>query len=90
VHGKDMCGTRDVSREQLALGRAVREVRSRRDLSQEELGFRARLHRNYVGAVERGEINATFATLLKLTIGLRVPMSELVEIYERQVADGGR
>jgi len=56
-------------------------------MSQEELGFDAVLHRNYVGALERGEINATFATLLKLTIGLRVPMSELVEIYERQLGD---
>jgi transcriptional regulator with XRE-family HTH domain len=88
VHGKDRCGTRDVSREQRALGRAVREIRARRCLSQEELGFGARLHRNYVGAVERGEINATFATLLKLTVGLRMPLSELIAVYERQLADG--
>jgi transcriptional regulator with XRE-family HTH domain len=40
-----------------ALGRAVREARARRGLSQEELGFMAGLHRNYVGAIERGEIN---------------------------------
>jgi len=53
------------------LGRAVREIRARRCLSQEELGFRARLHRNYVGSVERGEMNPTFRTLLRLTIGLR-------------------
>jgi len=52
------------------------------------LGFGARLHRNYVGAVERGEINATFATLLKLTVGLRVKLSDLIVIYERQLADG--
>ncbi len=88
MHGKDRCGTREVSREQRALGRAVREIRGRWDLSQEELGFRARLHRNYVGAVERGEINATFATLLKLTVGLRVRLSDLIVIYERQLADG--
>jgi transcriptional regulator with XRE-family HTH domain len=88
VHGKDRCGTRDVSREQTALGRAVKEIRGRRDLSQEELGFRARLHRNYVGSVERGEMNPTFRTLLNLTIGLRVKLSDLIVIYERQLADG--
>ena len=52
------------------LGRAVRELRARRGLSQEELGFRAGLHRNYVGAIERGEINPTFRVLLKLERGL--------------------
>ena len=42
-----------------ALGRAVRETRARRGLSQESLGYVAGLHRNYVGAIERGEINPT-------------------------------
>lgn len=73
--------------EQCALGAAVREIRARRGMSQEELGFGAGLHRNYVGAVERGEINATLRTLLALVAGLDVPMSELVAVYERQVAD---
>ena len=44
----------------------MRYTRARRGLSQEELGFRASLHRNYVGALERGEINPTFRVLLKL------------------------
>lgn len=73
-----------------ALGRAVREVRARRGLSQEELGFRSTLHRNYVGAVERGEINPTFRTLLHLIGGLGIELSELVGIYERQATEAGR
>lgn len=67
-----------------ALGRAVRELRARRSLSQEALGFAAGVHRNYVGAIERGEINATFRVLLRLIQGLRVPLSELMLVYERQ------
>ena len=70
-----------------ALGRAVRELRARRSLSQEALGFAADLHRNYVGAIERGEINATFRVLLKLIRGLDVPLSELMLVYERQRAE---
>jgi transcriptional regulator with XRE-family HTH domain len=73
-----------------ALGRAVLEARARRGISQEELGFRSRLHRNYVGAIERGEINPTFRTLLSLTAGLALPLSELILLYERQAAEAGR
>ncbi len=73
-----------------ALGRAVFEARARRGLSQEELGFRSKLHRNYVGAVERGEINPTFKTLLALTRGLALPLSELIGLYERNVREAQR
>jgi transcriptional regulator with XRE-family HTH domain len=41
------------------------------------------LHRNYVGAIERGEQNITFRILLKVVRGLNVPLSELVALYER-------
>lgn len=66
-----------------ALGDAVRDLRVAQRISQEELGFRAGLHRNYVGAVERGELNPTYGVLLRLCGGLRVPLAELV-------ADRGR
>ncbi|HEV7772153.1 MAG TPA: helix-turn-helix transcriptional regulator [Conexibacter sp.] len=68
-----------------ALGAAVRETRARRKMSQEVLGFAASLHRNYVGAIERGEINPTLRTLMQLAHGLEVPLSELVVLYERNV-----
>jgi transcriptional regulator with XRE-family HTH domain len=70
------------SREHARLGRAVRELRARRGLSQEELGNRSGLHRNYVGAIERGEINPTFRVLLKLERGLQLPLSEIIELWE--------
>jgi transcriptional regulator with XRE-family HTH domain len=85
MQGKSICGR--TTPQQCAFGSAVREVRARRGLSQEDLGFEAGLHRNYVGAVERGEINATFRTLLRLTVGLRVSLSDLIVIYERQLGE---
>lgn len=72
------------SQEHLILGRAVREMRVRRDLSQEGLGLRSGLHRNYIGAIERGEINPTFKIQLKLAVGLGFPLSELIALYERR------
>ena len=68
----------------VALGHAVRELRARRGLSQEELGFCSGLHRNYVGAIERGEINPTFRILIALARGLSEPLSELLVVFERQ------
>jgi transcriptional regulator with XRE-family HTH domain len=73
-----------------ALGRAVREAKARRGISQEELGFRAVLHRNYVGAIERGEINPTFRTLMQLTRGLDIELSALVLLFERNIAEVSR
>lgn len=70
-----------------AFGAAVRETRARRGLSQEELGFRSDLHRNYVGAIERGEINPTFRVLLKLSRGLVTPLSALITLYERNMLE---
>ena len=70
-----------------ALGTAVRELRARRGISQEELGFRADLHRNYVGAMERGELNPTLRTLLRVSRGLDVTLLELVTLYEARVEE---
>ncbi len=75
------------SPDHLVLGRALREFRVRRGLTQETFGFRASLHRNYVGAIERGEINPTFRLLLKLARGLDAPLSELIRLYEDRVDD---
>lgn len=75
------------SPEHARLGRTIRELRARRGLSQEELGFRSGLHRNYVGAIERGEINPTFRVLLKLERGLALPLSEIIDLWERRKHD---
>jgi len=66
------------------LGRVVRELRARFGLSQEGLAFQSGLHRNYVGAIERGEINPTFSTLIRLSRGVPIPLSELIGLYEER------
>jgi transcriptional regulator with XRE-family HTH domain len=68
----------------IALGRAVRELRARRYVSQEGLGFDARMHRNRVGAIERGEANLGFVSLMRLLRALDVPMEEFGTVLERQ------
>jgi transcriptional regulator with XRE-family HTH domain len=65
------------------LGRAVRSLRAEQAMSQERLGLCSGLHRNYVGAIERGEINPTFRVLLQLSDGLERPLSDIIVRYEQ-------
>jgi transcriptional regulator with XRE-family HTH domain len=70
------------SLEHAALGQAVRELRRSVGISQESLADRSGMHRTYVGGIERGERNVSFANLLKLASTLGVRPSELLARYE--------
>ena len=59
------------------LGVALREIRTDRRLSQEELGLRTGVHRNYLGGIERGERNPSVVTVARLADALEIPMGEL-------------
>jgi len=48
------------------LGNNIRDLRKSRNMSQEELAFKAEIDRSYVGGIERGERNVSFLTLIKL------------------------
>lgn len=58
-------------------GKRLHELRKKYGLSQEELGFRAGLHRTYIGSIERAEQNVSMDNIHKLAKALRVPSSEL-------------
>lgn len=58
-------------------GEKVREMRKKLGLSQEELGFKANIHRTYIGAIERGEQNVSLDNIGKLAKTLRIKLSEL-------------
>jgi transcriptional regulator with XRE-family HTH domain len=53
--------------------------RRRAKLSQEELGFRANLHRTEIGQLERGVRLPRIDTLLKLAGSLSVPPGDLLK-----------
>lgn len=61
----------------LGLGSALREVRAERRVSQEELGLRTGVHRNYIGGIERGERNPSVTTIATLADALDLKLSEL-------------
>lgn len=53
--------------------------RRRAGLSQEELGFRASLHRTEIGHIERGIRTVRIDTLIKLAGALSVPPGDLLK-----------
>lgn len=66
-----------------ALGRALRQLRERRGLTQELVAFDAGVSDEYLGCVERGTINPSFSLLLRIARTLGLTASELVKVYER-------
>jgi DNA-binding XRE family transcriptional regulator len=67
----------------VALGRAIYALRLDAGMSQEELARRAGMHRTYIGGIERGERNVSFANLLKIANALGERPSKLLARYER-------
>jgi ribosome-binding protein aMBF1 (putative translation factor) len=61
------------------IGWNIRIIREQQGLSQEELGAIARLHRAYIGQIERGEKNIGLKNLEKIANALNVNVSVLVD-----------
>jgi len=60
-------------------GENVRKYRRLLDISQEELAFRADLHRTYIGMIERAEKNITLVNMEKIAKALKVPIEDLIK-----------
>ena len=58
-------------------GEKIRELRRAKGLSQEELAFRAGIHRNYLGGIERGERNPALDNIAAIAEALGIDISEL-------------
>ena len=66
------------TKELIALGRAVKELRLELRVSQEALAFEAGIDRSYLGGIERGEHNLALINLIKIAQNLGVTSSELL------------
>lgn len=59
-------------------GQRLREVRTEKEVSQENLAETAGLHRTFVSLIERGLRNITLETIEKLAVALEVEMADLM------------
>jgi len=66
------------TKELIALGLAIKELRLELGLSQESLAFEAGIDRSYIGGIERGEHNLALINLIKIAQTLGVTSSELL------------
>ncbi len=63
---------------QALVGKNIRKFRLADSLTLEELAFRAQLHPNYLGDVERGKRNPSLINLKKIADGLKKPLTDLL------------
>lgn len=61
-------------------GAAIRNLRNRRGISQDELARRARLQRTYISDIERGVRNTSLRSIKKLADALNVSLQMLFRL----------
>ncbi len=54
----------------------LKVLRNKAGFSQEELGFKAGLHRTYIGSIERAEQNISIDNIHKLAKALKISVEE--------------
>jgi transcriptional regulator with XRE-family HTH domain len=59
------------------LGQAVRHLRTDAGYSQESFADACKVHRTYIGAVERGETNISLDNIERIAKTLKIPVSRL-------------
>lgn len=60
-------------------GLRIQQERKKLGISQEELAFRAGMHRTYIGMIERAERNITLSNIKKLADALQLNIKDLFE-----------
>ncbi len=66
------------------LGRAVRRLRTTANYSQEGFADVVEVHRTYMGAVERGEVNISLDNIERIARSLKMTPGELLLEAEKE------
>jgi transcriptional regulator with XRE-family HTH domain len=72
---------------QPGLGRAIRQLRTERGLSQEELGLRAEIHPTWISHLESGRNNPAWGSVRRIAAALDVKLAELAALAEEELDD---
>jgi len=74
---------------QVGLGKAIRELRHKAQLSQEALGERSEIHPTWISHIESGRINPTWGNMRRVAYGLKVELHELAALAEKLEREHG-
>jgi transcriptional regulator with XRE-family HTH domain len=64
----------------IKFGQRVKELRTERNLTQQQLADISGLHKNYIGMVERGERNPSLINIEILAKSFEISISELLNL----------
>lgn len=67
---------------QIGLARAIRQLRTEGQLSQEALGLLADIHPTWISHLESGRVNPTWGNVRRIAQGLSVPLAVLAALAE--------
>ena len=83
--GRNGCLVADRSSIQRRLGRAVKEIRVQRGLTQEEVSATSGLHPTYISDIERGARNPSWEAMTRLAEGIGVSVADIGAGFDDQV-----
>ncbi len=69
------------------LAKNLRRIRNEAGLSQEELAYRAGLHRTYISSIERGQRNVSLENIFAIAKALKVEPADLVKLISPKDSD---
>ncbi len=78
---------RHSDRPQPALGKAIRQLREKRGVTQESLGADAGITERTLSLIESGNANPKWATVADIADALGVSMGELAKLADKVAAD---
>lgn len=61
------------------LGQHIRQLRLQKGIGQEECADIAGIHRNHIGLIERGKLDARISTLQRVALALDTTLVKLVD-----------
>jgi transcriptional regulator with XRE-family HTH domain len=74
-----------VENERLRIGKKIKSLRDINKLTQEKLGEKAGLSYKYIGELERGKVNVSLDSLVKIATALEISVDELFKKDDEQV-----
>lgn len=75
-----MANKPEKTKNQIRLGKIIRNKRLELGCSQEDFADQCNVHRTYIGSVERGERNLTLKNILNIAKALKIQASDLLKL----------